>query len=134
MSDNLRLIENFLRCFHQYDQTDLSHFASESFIFTVNSKPPLTFKDFVKQNRFFFFNTSVNHGSFSSADDKKFQACVEFTSLKYGILVADVIYEVDKNLLQSIEIDYHMPTKEFDKLYEIFLKSYEDESHLFSDT
>lgn len=125
MSYNLRLVEYFISEFYQFEVTDLSHLAAPTFAFTVNGSEPRLFDEFEKRRRYLFHHSCIKHGEFSSSDDKSFFASFEVLTLEGDAVQGAIMLQVDRQLLQRVDVNYDLAQEDFDKFYNYLFKDYD---------
>ena len=122
MSQNLRLVEYFTSEFYLGHLLDLSHIASPTFTFTVNSSPPENFEEYAKRTSALNRNGKLIIGKFTSEDDIHFHTN-SVTKLNIGVSAScKLIFMVSRGLLERVNINYDMPNEEFQIFNQLIFK------------
>ena len=108
MCCNLRLVEFFVNEFYKSATSDLEYLASPDFVFTMNSSHPMGFKEFADRRSHLFLTAFTTHGEFSSKDGINFVADVEIATFDNERFNGVIVFKVEDNLLQRVDVDYNL--------------------------
>ncbi len=123
ITKNLKLVKYFTSEFYLNHTNDLSHVASPTFEFSVNSGPVKGFEEYAERRAVFNHNAKLVFGKFRSDDDVHFYTEFETQLLNGTEVLGTCMFEVSELLIERVEIIYNLTDKEFAELERILLKN-----------
>lgn len=118
MTDNSKLVNFFVANFLADDATELAHLVSPTFTYYLNFGEPKDFSFFTNRMNMLNLSARLKAGEITSGDDIHFHYDIETKLPAPNTEIAMKGFAqiiVKNNLIQQLEINYEVESKEYEK-------------------